>query len=170
MNQTQQPQVHRSVVARPALYASLAIIGLLGTGCRGNVEPQQTAVDQVMLTPNQMRWEPLPAPAGAEIANLIGSRAQPGFYLQRVRYPANFINQPHSHPENRTYTVISGTIYIGFGDIYDASKLKKMPAGSFWTEPANMNHFLTTKGTPVEFQITGIAPSATNHVSPTQNN
>jgi hypothetical protein len=63
----------------------------------------------VMLTPSELQWKLLPAPMGAQISELVGGRMQPGFYVERVQFPANFTHYPHSHPEERTYTVISGT-------------------------------------------------------------
>ena len=120
----------------------------------------------VMLTPAELKWQPLPAPAGAKFSDLVGGRTQPGFYVERVQFPAQFTHYPHSHPEARTYTVISGTLYVGFGDKFEQAKLKALPPGSFWTEPANVNHFLMTKDKPVVFQITGTGPSGTTFVDP----
>jgi hypothetical protein len=34
---------------------------------------------------------------------------------------------PHSHREDRIYTVISGIFYIGLGDKLDAGKLEAYP-------------------------------------------
>ena len=67
----------------------------------------------------------------------------------------------HSHPESRAYTIISGTWYVGYGDKFDAAKLKALPAGSFYTEPANVNHFSQIKEDGVVVQIVGVGPSAT---------
>lgn len=127
---------------------------------------QELPAGATMLTPSELPWKPAPAPAGAQIAVLVGGRTQPGFYVERVQFPANFIHYPHAHPDNRTYTVISGTLYVGFGDTFDQAKLKTLPPGSFWTEPANANHFLMTKDEPVSFQITGTGPSGTTFVDP----
>jgi len=33
--------------------------------------------------------------------------------------PPNFIHYPHAHPDSRTHTVISDTLYVGFGDTFD---------------------------------------------------
>jgi quercetin dioxygenase-like cupin family protein len=83
-----------------------------------------------------------------------------------VKFPANFTVQAHSHPEDRTYTVISGTWYIGYGDKLDSAKLKALPAGSFHTEPANANHFVVIKEGGAVVQITGTGPTATRFVDP----
>ncbi len=127
---------------------------------------QDLPAGAVMLTPSELTWKPLPAPVGAQISELVSSRTQTGFYIERAQFPANFTHSPHSHPDNRTYTVISGTLYVGFGDKFDQAHLKALPPSSFWTEPANLNHFLMTKDEPVFFQITGTGPSGTTFVDP----
>jgi quercetin dioxygenase-like cupin family protein len=115
------------------------------------------------VTPDELRFGPGRVP-GHEIAPLIGASNKPGAYVERVRFPANTISQAHSHPEDRTYTVISGTWYVGYGDTYDPAKLKALPPGSFYTEPANVTHFSLTKDEAVLVQISGNGPSATRFV------
>jgi quercetin dioxygenase-like cupin family protein len=121
----------------------------------------------VMLAADEIRLQPSATPpAGAAFAALVGSRTRPGFWVERVRFSANFTHQPHSHPDDRTYTVLSGTLYLGFGERVDEARLKAMPPGSFWTEPANVPHFMVTRNEPVVFQITGTGPSGTTFVDP----
>ncbi len=112
------------------------------------------------ITTDELVWKPGRVP-GHEIAALIGDSTKPGPYVERVKFPANSISQAHSHPESRTYTIISGTWYVGYGDKFDAAKLKTLPAGSFYTEPANVNHFSQIKEDGVIVQIVGVGPSAT---------
>jgi quercetin dioxygenase-like cupin family protein len=119
------------------------------------------------ITPDELRFGPGRVP-GHEIAPLIGASNKPGAYVERVRFPANTISQAHSHPEDRMYTVISGTWYVGYGDSYDPAKLKALPPGSFYTEPANVPHFSLTKDEPVLVQISGNGPSATRFVDASQ--
>ena len=85
----------------------------------------------VVFTPSEFQWKPLPAPVGAQISELVSGRTQPGFYVERAQFPANFTHYPHSHPDNRTYTVISGTLYVGFGDKFDQAQLKALPLAAF---------------------------------------
>jgi len=79
-------------------------------------------------------------------------------------------NVPNMFPDGTVNSLrnasMKGTLYVGFGDTFDQAKLKALPPGSFWTEPANINHFLMTKDEPVSFQITGIGPSGTTFVDP----
>jgi quercetin dioxygenase-like cupin family protein len=119
----------------------------------------------VRITSDELKWGPGRVP-GQEIAPLIGDSTKPGPYVQRVKFPPNYTLQSHSHPEDRTYTVISGTWYVGYGDKLDLAKLKALPAGSFHTEPGKVSHFLVTKETNVIVQITGIGPTTTDFVDP----
>jgi quercetin dioxygenase-like cupin family protein len=121
----------------------------------------------VRITVDELKWRPGRVP-GHEIAPMIGDSRQPGPYVERVRFPANSTSQAHSHPEDRTYTVISGTWYVGYGDKLDPAKLKALPPGSYHTEPANVNHFSVIKEEGVVVQITGTGPTATTFVVPVE--
>jgi quercetin dioxygenase-like cupin family protein len=120
-------------------------------------EPPQGAVS---LTPSQLTWAPGRVP-GVENAALLGSSKAQGPYIERVRFPANFVIQPHTHPDQRSYTILSGTWYIGYGDKFDETKLQALPAGSFYTEPAGVHHFVASKDEPVVLQLSGMGPTAT---------
>lgn len=119
----------------------------------------------VRITAEELRWGPGRVP-GQELAPLVGDGTKPGPYVQRVKFPPNYVLQAHSHPEDRTYTVISGTWYVGYGDKLDPAKLKALPAGSFHTEPANVSHFVVTKNEGAIIQVTGTGPTATKFVDP----
>jgi len=40
---------------------------------------------------------------------------------------------------------MSGTLYVGFGEVFDESAMKALPTGSIWTEPARQPHFVFAK-------------------------
>ena len=117
------------------------------------------------ITTEELKWRPGRVP-GHEIAALVGDSSKPGPYVERVKFPANSISQAHSHPEARAYTIISGTWYVGYGDKFDPAKLKALPAGSFYTEPANVNHFSQIKEDGVIVQTVGGGPTATRFAEP----
>lgn len=119
----------------------------------------------VRITAKELKWGPGRLP-GQQLAPLVGDGTKPGPYVQRVKFPPNYTAQAHSHPEDRTYTVISGTWYVGYGDKLDPAKLKALPAGSFHTEPANVSHFVVTKKESAIVQISGTGPTATKFVDP----
>lgn len=116
------------------------------------------------VTPDDVTWKPGRV-QGTEVADVMGDASKPGPYVQRLRFPANFTVQPHSHPDDRQYTVISGTWYVGWGTQFDEGRVKALPPGSFYTEPANVPHYVMTKGEPVVIQIMGTGPTATRPVA-----
>ena len=122
------------------------------------------------LTPSEMKWSPQGALAltGMEQVNLVGDPAKPGPYTIRLTFPAGYKVAPHTHPDSREVTILSGTWYTGYGDKFDAEKLKALPAGSFYTEPANVSHFVEVREA-VMAQVSGMGPSGRKFVNPADN-
>ena len=89
-------------------------------------------------------------------------------YTLRLKFPAGYKLAPHTHPDDREVTILSGTWYIGYGQQFDEAALKALPAGSFYTEPANVAHFIAIKE-PVIIQVRGTGPSGRTFVSPADN-
>lgn len=111
----------------------------------------------VLYTPSDMKWHEWGI--SAQRAILAGDPNHHGCaYTDRVKFMANTKVAAHSLPEDKIYTVISGTLYVGIGDNWDESKLRKMPPGSFWTIPANVGRFFRTKE-EVVFQSTAMVNS-----------
>ena len=119
---------------------------------------QGTTLEPARLAPEDLKWAV--APTGNQRANLAGDDKKQGMYAYRVRFPANFKNQPHFHPDDRIVTVLSGTLHVGFGEQFDESKMKVLPTGSIWTEPAKQPHFVWAKDSEVIIQVIGNGPSA----------
>jgi quercetin dioxygenase-like cupin family protein len=125
-----------------------------------------TPASGVMLPPDQMAWTDNPRVPGLGLAKVLGDAKKPGSFVHRVKFPQGRIVQAHSHPDDRTYTVLSGTWYIGWGDEYDPDKLTALPAGSFYTEPAGVPHFIATPDGEAVVQVTGTGPTAVSYVDP----
>jgi quercetin dioxygenase-like cupin family protein len=106
------------------------------------------------LAPVEIKWEEKDQ-SGVQRAFLVGDEKKPGMYTYRVRFPANHKVQPHFHPDERIVTVISGTLYVGYGEQFDESAMKALPTGSIWTEPAKQPHFVFAKEGEVVFQVVG---------------
>jgi hypothetical protein len=102
--------------------------------------------------------------AGIRTSVLKGDPNAPGLYTIMLRIPAHTRIASHVHQDDRIATVISGTWYIGYGDTFSEAALKALPAGSFYTEPADKTHFAETRDTEVIVQITGVGPSSTTYV------
>jgi quercetin dioxygenase-like cupin family protein len=118
------------------------------------------------LTPEQMVWEPNPRVVGLGVARIISKGTKPGPYVYRVKFPPGRVVQAHSHPDDRTYTVISGTWRIGWGEKYDESKLISLGPGSFYTEPAGVAHFVATPDGEAVVQVTGTGATRADYVDP----
>jgi len=85
----------------------------------------------IVILPQEIHYKA--TGSGAETAVLYGDPTKAGLYVMRLRLPAGAKVLPHIHPEEvRTLTVISGTLYFGFGEKWDESKLKAYPAGTFF--------------------------------------
>jgi quercetin dioxygenase-like cupin family protein len=129
--------------------------------------PQSVMPGVVALTPDEMKWRSqgvLAAP-GLEQVNLVGDPAKPGPYTIRIRFPNGYRIPPHTHPDAREVTILSGTYATGYGERFDPADLKVLPAGSFYTEPANVPHYIEIKQ-DVVLQVSGTGPSGRRYVNP----
>lgn len=99
--------------------------------------------------------------AGIRTTILSGDPAQPGLYTIRLFVPGNLRIQAHVHRDERSAVVVSGHWSIGYGDHFDASALKVLPPGSFYTEPGETPHFASTGAEPVVVYISGYGPTDT---------
>ena len=120
----------------------------------------------ITLTPEQMKWEDNPRVPGLGLAKIISSGKEAGPYVYRVHFPKGNVVQAHSHPDDRTYTVISAPWSLGWGETFDESKLTALPAGSFYTEPAGVPHFVATPDGETVVQISGTGPTKADYVDP----
>jgi quercetin dioxygenase-like cupin family protein len=114
----------------------------------------------VALTADEMKWSPQGGLAlpGVEQASLVGDPSKPGPYTIRLKFPAGYKLAPHTHPDPREVTILSGTWYTGYGEQVDPVLFKALPAGSFYTEPANLPHFVQVRD-DVVIQVSGVGPS-----------
>jgi len=123
--------------------------------------------EAVAVTPSELKWQSQGglAMAGMEQVNLVGDPSKPGPYTLRLKFPAGYKLAPHTHPDYREVTILSGTWYTGYGEKFDEASLKALPAGSFYTEPANLAHFVEVRD-PVVIQVMGTGPSGRAFVNP----
>ena len=144
-----------------------ALFLLIIAGLSGAVTAQTGAASVVALTPSEMTWTAqgaLAAP-GLEQLNLVGDPTRPGPYTLRLKFPKGFRIAPHTHPDSREVTILSGVYATGYGETFDDAKLKILPAGSFYTEPANVPHFIEIKEETV-LQVSGTGPSGRKFILP----
>ena len=121
----------------------------------------------VALTPSEMTWTKQGALATPRLEqlNLVGDPTKPGPYTLRLKFPKGFRIPPHTHPDSREVTILSGVYATGYGETFDDAKLKILPAGSFYTEPANVPHFIEIEEETV-LKVSGMGPSGRKFISP----
>src|SRR6266516_3812518 len=83
----------------------------------------QHAGEHIMLDPSELAWKDLPSLPGVKIAVI----AVPIMF--RLKFPANFKVPPHWHPGIEHITIISGTLHMGIGGTFDASKSRALTPG-----------------------------------------
>ena len=120
----------------------------------------------VAILPEEIVWKPFASfPASARLAIVVGEPNREGPYTIRVKLPGGTRMMPHSHPEDRIYTVISGIFYIGLGDEFDADQLQAYPPGSVIVLPGNTSHFHWAKSGEYITQVTAIGPLGLEYVA-----
>ena len=120
-------------------------------------QPGESAFKSIL--PEDIAWKPFPAfPPSVRLAVLVGQPAAAGPYVIRVKVPLDVKLMPHTHPEDRIYTVISGVFYIGLGDRFDADRLTAYPPGSVVVLPGETPHFHWAKSGEYITQVTAIGP------------
>jgi hypothetical protein len=104
--------------------------------------------------------------SAVQVIVIYGDPSAPGLYTILLKVAAHTKIPAHLHPDDRIGTVVSGTWYFGYGDVFDKSQLKKLPVGSIYSEVKGQNHFAMTESEPVIVQITGYGPSGVTYVNP----
>jgi hypothetical protein len=114
------------LVALLLLTASLAAAQDAGAG--GRQAPGQMG----FFPPTEIQWKEGPASLrkGAKMAVLEGDPTREGAFTMRLRLPDGFEVAPHWHTQVEHVTVISGLIHFGFGERFDRTATRAMPAGS----------------------------------------
>lgn len=97
-------------------------------------------------------------PPGAHSAVLEGDPTKEGIFTTRLKLPPNYVLPPHTHPKDERITVLSGTIYLGFGDEVDEKVAKAFGPGCYYVNPTGLHHFIFTKTEAAEVQLTGPGP------------
>lgn len=111
------------------------------------------------IRPEELDWKLFPAfPPEARLAIVVGHPAEAGLYVIRVKLPAGIRMMPHRHPEDRIYTVMSGTFYIGVGPHFNAEALVAYPPGSVVLLPGNTWHFHWARSGEYVTQVMGTGP------------
>jgi quercetin dioxygenase-like cupin family protein len=118
------------------------------------------------ILPGSLQWAGPPGNPAVEAAWVIGAEDRPGLYALRVRMQAGGRIPPHVHPDTRYTTVLSGTLYVGFGWAEDDAGMVAVPAGAVYVAPANQPHYLSARDGEVVYQEGGVGPTGMTFASP----
>jgi len=124
--------------------------------------------NHVMQTVKEAQWGPAPPfiPAGAEIAVLSGDPTKAVAYSVRLKFPANYAIQAHSHPTDEN-VVVSGSFTMGNGDkLTKGTGNKVLGVGGYALVPAGMNHFAYTTAQETTIVLYGMGPVDFKYVNP----
>jgi hypothetical protein len=123
-------------------------------------------VGWILREPAAIEWRPADSlPPGATIAVLEGDPAAEGFFTMRIRMPDGYRVPPHWHGKPERVTVLSGTLNLGAGEIFDPGATKPLPAGTYSAMPARMTHFGWMTGETV-LQLSTMGPWTITYVNP----
>jgi len=117
-----------------------------------------------LVHPDEQAWFSPPGLTGVQGAWMLGDRKSVTSYALRVRLEPGARIPPHTHPDTRYSTVLSGTLYVGFGEQFDEARLVAIPQGAVYEAPAGVPHFLFAKEGPVEYQEGGVGPTGTTPI------
>lgn len=120
----------------------------------------------ILKVPTELKWVdgPPSLPKGVKVAMLEGDMAKAGPFTARAKFPANYKIPPHFHPGVEHVTVLSGSFYMGMGDVYDESKATKLPVGGFAAMEPETHHFAFSKE-ETEIQLHAIGPWGITYIN-----
>jgi quercetin dioxygenase-like cupin family protein len=122
----------------------------------------------IQFTADSIVWKagPASAPPGARSALLEGDPASDAIFTVRVDFPAGYLIPLHTHGRDERVTVISGAVFVGFGDAVDRAKETRFAAGSYYVTPTPLRHWVRTGDEGAVIQITGHGPWTVEYVNP----
>ena len=119
----------------------------------------------IPVLPDSLRWVSPPNVSGLQAAWVLGAEQTPGPYLIRVKLATGASIPPHTHPDERTSTVLAGTIYVGFGKTFDETKVVTIPTEAVYVAPANVPHYVWAKDGEAMYQEAGVGPTGTTFLT-----
>jgi quercetin dioxygenase-like cupin family protein len=117
------------------------------------------------ILPDSLRWTSPPTIPGLKGSWVLGAEKEAGTYVQRVILSAGARIPPHTHPDSRYSTVLSGTLHVAFGAKPTDSEFVAVPAGGIYVAPAGQPHTLWAKQGEVVYQEAGTGPTGTTLVN-----
>jgi quercetin dioxygenase-like cupin family protein len=125
----------------------------------------QHSGEHIMLAPSELTWTDLRSLPGVKIAIIEGQLNQAVPIMFRLKFPPNFKVPPHWHPGIEHITIISGTLHMGIGSVFDRSKTRALTPGSVSIMQPGTHHYVWTDEETIG-QVHSIGPWSVNYVNP----
>ena len=118
-----------------------------------------TAMAPTVVMADSVKWTPMKGMQGTWSAVIYGTPDKPGSgpYAERLKMADGVKFPAHWHLQLEEVTVLSGTLMVGVGDKFDASKLTALGPGSYVAIPAMLHHYAMAKGDTI-LELHGNAP------------
>lgn len=125
---------------------------------------QNSTMPEMQIHEDQIIYKAFPALPDIKYAFLLGAIDKAGPYLIRVKLQKDGKVLPHTHPDDRIVTILSGEVYVGYGTTIDDKKMMLMRPGSTYTAPANVPHYSFARTSDVTYQESGVGPTGTSPI------
>jgi quercetin dioxygenase-like cupin family protein len=136
-----------------AIRLVLLMVLFIGSVRAADLDPKAISIQ----LPKEIKW--VANAGGSEQAILFGDPSKPGLYIVLTKWTPHHNSRPHSHPNDRYITVLSGTWWVNTGANYDPDGMKPVPAGSYVVHYGNQIHYDGAKDGEVILQIVGMGPA-----------
>ena len=140
---------------RLAIVAAMLFATLGAASAHAEIDPKALAVvpfDKLTFKGN---------PEGAQVAVVFGDPAKAGMYGIVVKWPPHANSRPHSHPNNRYITVLSGTWWVNTGAKYSPETMVPIKPGAFVIHYGDQIHYDGAKDEEAVLYIVGMGPAPT---------
>ena len=138
------------------MLAVVSVACLMSTAIAATAAAQDAAAPTI-IPAETLKRNPAPFP-DVTVAVIAGNPAASGMYAIFAKYRAGGKSVPHTHPDQRVVTVISGTYYAVAGTEYDESKMKPLGPGATIIVPADAPHYASAKDGKTIVQEVGVGP------------
>jgi len=136
-----------------AIRLVLLMVLFIGSVRAADLDPKAINIQ----LPKEIKW--VANAGGSEQAILFGDPSKAGLYIVLTKWTPHHNSRPHSHPNDRFITVLSGTWWVNTGANYDPDGMKPVPAGSYVVHYGNQIHYDGAKDGEVILQIVGMGPA-----------
>lgn len=145
---------------RSSLCGVLAVVALALGGAALSPARARADIDPKSITIVPFDKLDFKGPVGQpQIANVFGDPNKPGLYGIVIKWPPHTNSRPHSHPNDRYITVLSGVWWINTGAKFSPDTMVPMKPGSFIIHHAGEIHYDGAKDDPAMIYIVGMGPA-----------